>query len=193
MDGALGGALSAFEVMWNEFYRLVTTPPAKGAAPISQDHAYYVLIEGAGGDPARDQARFEEALGEAIESDLVADAVIASSESQRASLWALRDDVEQFFRLGMPVVFDISLPVTEMEGYVAEILARLEREWPAYRRFVFGHLGDGNLHVIAEDASRIFAIALPEAFLAPFSVSDVPSSRRSHSARFHLFRSALRW
>ncbi len=107
MDGALGGALSAFEVMWNEFYRLVTTPPAKGAAPVSQD------------------------------------------EAQRASLWALRDDVEQFFRLGMPVVFDISLPVTEMESYVAEILDRLEREWPAYRRFVFGHLGDGNLHVIA--------------------------------------------
>ncbi len=119
MDGALGGSLSAFEVMWNEFYRLVTTPPA------------------------------EEALGEAIESGVVADAVIASSESQRAALWALRDDVEQFFRLGMPVVFDVSLPVTEMEGYVAEILARLEREWPAYRRFVFGHLGDGNLHVIA--------------------------------------------
>jgi FAD/FMN-containing dehydrogenase len=149
MDGALGGSLSAFEVMWNEFYRLVTTPPAKGAAPISQDYAYYVLIEGSGGDPVRDQARFEEALGEAIEAGLVADAVIASSEAQRASLWALRDDVEQFFRLGMPVVFDVSLPVTEMEGYVAEILARLEREWPAYRRFVFGHLGDGNLHIIA--------------------------------------------
>jgi FAD/FMN-containing dehydrogenase len=148
MDGALGGSLSAFEVMWNEFYRLVTTPPAKGSAPISQDYAYYVLIEGSGGDPVRDQARFEEALGEAIESGLVSDAVIASSEAQRASLWALRDDVEQFFRLGM-VVFNISLPVTEMEGYVAEILERLEREWPAYRRFVFGHLGDGNLHVIA--------------------------------------------
>ena len=28
------------------------------------------------------------------------------------------------------------------------MLARLEREWPAYRRFVFGHLGDGNLHFI---------------------------------------------
>jgi FAD/FMN-containing dehydrogenase len=149
VDGALGGSLSAFEVMWNEFYRLVTTPPAKGAAPVSQDHPYYVLIEGSGGHPERDQARFEEALGEAIESGLVADAVIASSEAQRASLWALRDDVEQFFRLGMPVVFDVSLPVTEMEGYVTEILGRLEREWPAYRRFVFGHLGDGNLHVIA--------------------------------------------
>jgi FAD/FMN-containing dehydrogenase len=46
------------------------------------------------------------------------------------------------------VTFDISLPVTEMEAYVSDVLARLEREWPAYRRFVFGHLGDGNLHVI---------------------------------------------
>jgi FAD/FMN-containing dehydrogenase len=47
------------------------------------------------------------------------------------------------------VGFDISLPVSEMEGYVREMLARLEQQWPAYRRFVFGHLGDGNLHIIA--------------------------------------------
>jgi FAD/FMN-containing dehydrogenase len=149
MDAALGGTLSAFEVMWNEYYRQVTTPPAKGAPPIGQEHAYYVLIESSGGDADRDQARFEEALGEAIEAGLVADAVIASSEAQRESLWALRDDVEAIFRCGFPVGFDVSLPVTEMEAYVGEILARLEREWPAYRRFVFGHLGDGNLHVIA--------------------------------------------
>jgi FAD/FMN-containing dehydrogenase len=149
MDAALGGSLAAFEVMWNEFYRLVTTPPAKGTPPLDQQHPYYVLLEAAGGDVERDQARFEEALGAAIEAGLVVDAVVASSEAQREALWALRDDVESFFRLGMPVTFDISLPVTEMEDYVAEVLARLEREWPAYRRFVFGHLGDGNLHVIA--------------------------------------------
>jgi FAD/FMN-containing dehydrogenase len=149
MDAALGGGLSAFEVMWNEFYRLVTTPPAKGSPPIGQDHAYYVLIEASGGDASRDQARFEEALGEAIERGVVADAVISSSEAQRESLWALRDDVESVFRCGMPVGFDVSLPVTEMEGYVSEIIATLERDWPAYRRFVFGHLGDGNLHIIA--------------------------------------------
>ena len=148
MDAALGGSLTAFEVMWNEFYRLVTTPPAKGAAPIGQDHPYYVLIEATGGDEVRDQAQFEEALAATIESGIVVDAVIATSKAQRESLWALRDDVEQFFRLGMPVTFDISLPVTEMEAYVSDILARLERDWPAYRRFVFGHLGDGNLHVI---------------------------------------------
>ena len=56
---------------------------------------------------------------------------------------------KRIFRLGMPVAFDVSLPLAEMEGYVTEVVARLEREWPAYRRFVFGHLGDGNLHIIA--------------------------------------------
>jgi FAD/FMN-containing dehydrogenase len=149
VDGTLGGALSAFELMWNEFYRLVTTPPAKGSPPLSQEHDYYVLVESEGGDPGRDQAQFEDAIGAALEAGLVSDAVIAGSEAQRESLWALRDDVETFFRLGMPVVFDVSLPIAEMEAYVAEVVARLEREWPAYRRFVFGHLGDGNLHVIA--------------------------------------------
>jgi FAD/FMN-containing dehydrogenase len=155
MDASLGGSLSAFEVMWNEFFRLVTTPPSKGTAPLSQDYPYYVLIESSGGDETRDQAQFEESLGAAIEAGLVADAVIATSKAQRDSIWALRDDVEQFFRMGMPVTFDISLPVGEMEAYVAEALARLEKEWPAYRRFVFGHLGDGNLHfIVAGPPSR---------------------------------------
>ena len=149
MDAALGGTLAAFEVMWNEFYRLVTTPPAKGTPPLGQEHRYYVLIESSGGDTARDQARFEDALGAAIEAGMVTDAVISASEAQRESLWALRDDVESVFRLGMPVAFDVSLPVTEMDTYVGEVLARLDREWPAYRRFVFGHLGDGNLHIVA--------------------------------------------
>jgi FAD/FMN-containing dehydrogenase len=148
MDASLGGLLTAFEVMWNEFYRLVTSPPAKGTPPLGQEHPYYVLLESSGGDEARDQEQFESALGAAIESGLVADAAIATSRAQREAMWELRDDVEQIFRMGMPVAFDVSLPIAEMEPYVAEVMQRLEREWPAYRRFAFGHLGDGNLHFI---------------------------------------------
>jgi FAD/FMN-containing dehydrogenase len=149
IDGALGGSLSAFELMWNEFYRMVTTPPSKGTPPLPQAYEYYVLVESTGGDPARDQAQFEEAIAASIEAGLVIDAVVCSSEAQREALWALRDDVEGIFRLGMPVAFDVSLPLAEMEGYVADVVRRLAHEWPEYRRFVFGHLGDGNLHIIA--------------------------------------------
>jgi len=149
MDASLGGSLSAFEVMWNGFYRLVTTTPAPGTPPLAQDHPYYVLIESSGGDEVRDMAQFEAALAAAIESGQVADAIVATSQAQRETLWALRDDIEQVFRLGMPVGFDVSLPIAEMEDYISEVMQRLEREWPAYRRLVFGHLGDGNLHIIA--------------------------------------------
>jgi FAD/FMN-containing dehydrogenase len=135
--------------MWNEFYRMVTTSPSKGTPPLPQTHDFYVLVESAGGDPTRDQAQFEQAIAAAIEAGLVVDAVVCSSAAQRDALWALRDDVEGIFRLGMPVAFDVSLPLAEMEGYVTEVVGRLEREWPAYSRFVFGHLGDGNLHIIA--------------------------------------------
>ena len=149
MDASLGGLLSAFEVMWNEFYCLVTTPPAKGTPPLGQEHPYYVLLESSGGDQVRDQAQFEAALGSAFEAGLVTDAAIATSKAQREAMWELREDVEQIFRMGMPVAFDVSLPLAEMDDYVTEALRRLEHDWPDYRRLVFGHLGDGNLHLIA--------------------------------------------
>ena len=41
---------------------MVTTPPSKGTPPLPQTYDYYVLVESAGGDPARDQAQFEEAI-----------------------------------------------------------------------------------------------------------------------------------
>ena len=52
MDAQLSGTLSAFEVMWQPFYQLVTTPPAKGRPPVGQDHAYCVLVEAQGADAA---------------------------------------------------------------------------------------------------------------------------------------------
>src|SRR5690348_15447516 len=42
MERRLGGTLSAFEVMWADFYQLVTTPPAKGRPPVPHGQPYYV-------------------------------------------------------------------------------------------------------------------------------------------------------
>ena len=38
IDRALGGGLSAFEVMWRDFYVLVTSPPAKEERLLAQNH-----------------------------------------------------------------------------------------------------------------------------------------------------------
>jgi FAD/FMN-containing dehydrogenase len=109
---------------------------------------YYVIVEALGGDPTGDQARFEQGLATAGEEGRFADAAIATSQAQRDAIWALRDDVGRLFALGHPFVFDISLPVAEMEGYVAEVHRALGERLPGERCFTFGHLGDGNLHFV---------------------------------------------
>lgn len=149
MERALGGTLSAFEAMWEPFYKLVTSAPAEGRPPIPHGHPYYVLVEAMGGDPDKDAARFEEALGEALEAGDIVDAVIAKSESERAAMWALRDDVGQVLQYYPMFTFDVSMRLTDMEGYVSAVQAGFAERWNDPTVFIFGHLGDGNLHVIA--------------------------------------------
>ena len=149
MDSALGGSLSAFEVMWNEYYTLVTTEPATNQAPISGDYPYYVLVEAMGVDDARTEA----ALADAYEKGLIVDAVIAQSEAQRQQLWAIRDDVAQTFRYAPNYAFDVSMRISCMEDYLSEVNGRLGEAFDDARNFTFGHMGDGNLHLVIAPGS----------------------------------------
>ncbi|HEY3639099.1 MAG TPA: FAD-binding oxidoreductase [Rhizomicrobium sp.] len=149
VERGLSGMLSAFEVMWEDFYRLVTTPPAKGRAPLEYGHPYYVLIEQLGNDEAADMIQFERVLGEAIEQGVIADAVIAKSEAERSAIWSLRDDVGQCARRGPIFTFDVSLPIVEMENYIEAVHAALQARWAGKQSLmIFGHMGDCNLHFI---------------------------------------------
>lgn len=155
LEQGLGGALSAFEVMWADFHALVTTAPAKGRPPLADHYPFYVLVESMGGDPASDRARFEQVLMAALEDGDAADAVIAKSEAERDALWALRDDVGQTGRNAPIVAFDVSLGIADMEAYVDGVRAALHARWPdSASLVVFGHMGDGNLHLIAGMGSR---------------------------------------
>ncbi|MCI3132146.1 FAD-binding oxidoreductase [Phenylobacterium aquaticum] len=162
LERRLGGTLSAFEVMWKSFHDLVTTEPAKGRPLLSGDYPYYVLVETLGADPAADAERLEAALAEAAELDLIADAVFARSETQAKAIWALRDDVAQVARDGPILTFDVSLKISAMETYVAELEAALQTRCPGTRLVVFGHLGDGNLHLIVSLRDRDARAAIEE-------------------------------
>jgi FAD/FMN-containing dehydrogenase len=148
MDSGLGGTLSAFEVMWNDFYSLIVGNGEKHGLPLDTSHAYYVLVESTGGNEEADKERFEAALHEAIEQEIVADAVVAQSQQQRNDLWAIRDDIEGMLSsLFPPIAFDVSLGIPQMDDYVEAVRARLENRWRHARMVVFGHIGDGNIHL----------------------------------------------
>jgi FAD/FMN-containing dehydrogenase len=148
MDAALGGTLSAFEVMWNDFYSLIIGHNKSHGEPLKPSHRFYVLLESTGGHEEGDKIRFQDALEEAFEAELIVDAVIAQSKQQREDLWAIRDDIEGLSQaLFPPLVFDISLGIQQMDAYVDEIRDQLSDRWPDSRLVVFGHLGDGNIHL----------------------------------------------
>jgi FAD/FMN-containing dehydrogenase len=148
MDRSLGGTLSAFEAMWQSFYRLVTTAPAKGKAPIAQDYPYYVLIESLGAERETDTARFSAALESAMQQELIVDAAISQSDADCQAFWSLRDDVEQINHGGAPIIFDVSLPIDEMERYADNLRDALPAQIGEHKLWIFGHLGDGNLHIV---------------------------------------------
>jgi FAD/FMN-containing dehydrogenase len=148
MDRSLGGSLSAFEVMWQDYYRLISSPPAQGRPPIAQDYPFYVLVEAQGADAALDTPRFNAAMENAFEQGLIVDAAIAQSEADCAEFWALRDDVEQVLGHGAPILFDVSLPIASMHRYTEDLRAALATSLSVeHRLYIFGHLGDGNLHL----------------------------------------------
>jgi FAD/FMN-containing dehydrogenase len=144
---AIGSTLASFEVMWNEYYRLTTTPPALSKPPLGQEHPFYVLLESLGGDPAGDGGRFEAALDEAQGRGFFEDGVVAKSQQQRAALWRIREDSEQVERQYKPAFgFDVSLPINAMQRYIEDLRQSLKQELGAVC-WVFGHLADGNLHI----------------------------------------------
>lgn len=150
MDGGLGGSLSAFEVMWHDFYRLVTREPAQGRPPVNPNHNFYVLIESQGASPEQDALGFQAVLESALSQGLIVDAAIAQSEQDCLDFWRLRDDVEQTFRWGEPIIFDVSLPTSAMEAYTQGVRDDIEARLPGARVWIFGHLGDGNLHLAVQ-------------------------------------------
>ena len=148
MDSGLGGQLSAFEVMWPEFYEVTTTPPAMNTPILPRGQGLYVLVEALGGDPQSDAERLEQALGTALEQGLVVDAVIAKSDLERRAMWAPREDVFQTRRYGPTHNFDVSLAISDMPGYLDVVGRELQKHVPGARLIVFGHVADGNLHIV---------------------------------------------
>ena len=147
LDASTAGTLSAFECMWPFFYEWVTREGSLHSPPLAHGYPFYVLVETLGANPEEDLEKFEAVLAEAFDRELLTDAVIAKSDSERHAIWEIRDDVLGFFELGPMALFDISVTVDKMPGFVAGVEAFMAGI-PDPINVTFGHLGDSNLHLM---------------------------------------------
>jgi FAD/FMN-containing dehydrogenase len=145
----LGPLLSAFEVMWPDYWQLVTQRMGVRAA-VAGGHSHYVLVEAQGTDESVDAPRFQRWLEGLLEQGVLADAAVAQSLADAQGFWALRDACAEFGQaLGPHVSYDVGLAVRDMDAYAQRCKAALAARIPGCDSVYYGHIGDGNLHLVA--------------------------------------------
>jgi FAD/FMN-containing dehydrogenase len=149
--------LAAAEVFFAAGLTLVRSAGAL-SAPFGSAYPVYAVVECAGrSDPT------DELLEVLASCDAVGDATAAADPIGRARLWAYRENhTEAISAAGVPVKLDVSVPLDEFAGLVAELPGAVATLRPAAETILFGHLNEGNLHVnilgvtdVAEDVTDV--------------------------------------
>jgi FAD/FMN-containing dehydrogenase len=136
--------LGAFEFFTDRALHHVAAHGAQ--RPFAEDSPYYVVTEFDAETPARQQAALE-VFEQCLQRGLVSDGVLSQSDAQAAALWKLRDGITESLAPHRPYKNDISVRVSAVPAFLADMQALLTREYPQFDVVWFGHIGDGNLHV----------------------------------------------
>jgi len=147
LENVFAGTVTAFEVMWPEFYKRVTMASDLGRAPFTREHPIFVLLELQSPDNPEAQEGFLSTLGDELEAGRVEDAVIANSEAERKNLWAFRENIEALMEKRVYANFDFSLEINDIPAAVDAVQNDLMRAYEGAEVMPFGHLGDNNLHL----------------------------------------------
>jgi len=175
------GELVALELMSRTELEIVLRHIPGSACPLGQRGAWQLIVEltsAASSDALTEELNF--CVEAQVESGIVLDAVVASSETQRRAIWFLRHNVTAGnVREGMGLTHDIAVPVYKIADFVNAAGAMVARDYPGTFPVIVGHIGDGNLHYIvmvpheqwratedkvawqAELAHRLYDIAIP--------------------------------
>jgi FAD/FMN-containing dehydrogenase len=144
LERDLPSGLLVFEAMWSEFYDIATTTMGV-AAPLERGKDLYLLVEAPTGS---DGDAFDAVLAGVYETGQILDAVVAKSEAERRTLWALRESVYDYNRhFAQGVGFDISIPLNRMNDAIAAFRREIPAAFPGVVWVAFGHLADSNIHL----------------------------------------------
>jgi FAD/FMN-containing dehydrogenase len=110
--------------------------------PLGSDHGTYVIAQCAASEDVTEQ------LAAAVEAAGEPEVAAASDSLGRGELWAYRESLNEAIRaVGVPHKLDVALPLAAIPDFDAEVRGRLAARYPDASLYIYGHIGDGNLHV----------------------------------------------
>lgn len=141
-------ALTGFELMSEFCIALVAKHFPLMRVSFKDTHEQYVLLELS--DSESDEHAnmlLENLVGDAIQQDIVQDAIVATSIAQSKALWNVREHIPLAQAIeGKNIKHDVSLPISAIGNFIRDTKRLVQDAFPGARMVTFGHLGDGNLH-----------------------------------------------
>ncbi len=134
--------LQSLELFLHSGMELVCTTH-EVAPPFAGHHRAYLLVEAAAReDPAH-------ALATVLDSIAgIEDVAVATDGHRRSQLWRYREGLtEAINRLGAPHKLDVTLPASALATFVDQVPDIVRQVAPGATTWLFGHVGDGNVHV----------------------------------------------
>ena len=113
------------------------------APPFTGEHRAYLLAEAAAHhDPMPTMAAVLNSVA------AVQDIAVATDSVRRAQLWRYREGhTEAINTLGAPHKLDVTLPAPILPAFIDDIPDVIRDADPSATTWLFGHVGDGNVHV----------------------------------------------
>jgi FAD/FMN-containing dehydrogenase len=144
----VGNSLTGFELMPRIGVEFVIRNIPDMRDPLENPYPWYALVEissSRSGEDARNL--MEEALGSAIETEIIEDAALAQSLAQQNSFWQMRESMSVAQKPeGGSIKHDISVAVADVPAFLEEAEKIVNALIDDARIVAFGHLGDGNIH-----------------------------------------------
>lgn len=137
------GGLLLCEMMWHSYASASARETGhEHVLAFKPDAPAYLVVEA-----ALDEDTLLASLEPFFESGDVLDAVMAKSKKESAEIWRLREDSQAASReIANPLWFDVSVPLSKLDGYVTALQRRLSDMAGEVQCHLIAHLGDGNLH-----------------------------------------------
>jgi len=135
-------SLEAAEIMWADGVGLVCRHTGR-PPPFAESYPAYLLIECAADDDPTEMLATTLSWTHAVH-----DTAVATDRQDRERLWAYREHhTEAISAVGVPHKFDVTLPLGALAAFEQEVRSHVAKAAPGAQVILFGHLGDGNLHV----------------------------------------------
>lgn len=147
-QGKCNAALTGFELMSGYCLTLIAKHFPQIRMPFKEAHAQYVLLELSDSE-SEEHANMllENLVGDALQLDIVQDAIVATSMTQAKALWLVREHIPMAQAAeGKNIKHDVALPVSVIGDFIRNTDQLIQQTFVGARMVTFGHLGDGNLH-----------------------------------------------